>query len=382
MTIYWLLAVFILGSLVFSLGLRWYITKKHVNIWLMDYLRRLLQPAPKIQGPVHLMVMVVDHFELNGHQDRLHAWTVEYPKIVDQFRDADGHKPQHTFFYALDLMHEHELKVLQPLVEQGYGEFELHWHHAHDTSETFVQKLQEVMPVFQRYGYMQPVEEGKLACFAFIHGNWSLDNSRGAEFCGVDNEIQLLQELGCYADFTFPALFQTAQPRYINSIQYAVDDGAAKSYDTARQSQTGVQAQPNEFMIFQGPLTINWLDWRHKWHPNFEDGDLHAQATHGDPRRIKAWVRQAIHVAGRPEWQFVKLFSHGAQDHKSLVGPATARMFQYFQDHYNDGQKYVLHYVNAREAYNIVKAAEDGLQGNPNDYRDYKIPHPLKRITP
>jgi len=325
------------------------------------------------------MVCVVDHFELNGHKDRLLAWQNQYPKQVDQFRDADGHKPQHTFFYALDLLHEHELEALQPFVEQGYGEVELHWHHAHDTSDTFIETLENVMPIFQKYGFMKPIQPDTLACFAFIHGNWSLDNSRGAEFCGVDNEIELLQKLGCYADFTFPALFQAAQPCYINSIQYAIDNGHSKSYDSARESQAGTVAGSNEFMLMQGPLTINWLDWRHKWHPNFEDGDLHAQATHDDPRRIKAWVRQAIHVPGRPEWQFVKLFSHGAQDHKSLTGTATADMFKYFQNHYNDGQKYILHYVNAREVYNIIKAAEDGLDGNPNQYRDYKIPHPLKR---
>jgi len=40
---------------------------------------------------------------------------------------------------------------------------------------------------------------------------------------------------------------------------------------------------------------------------------------------------------------------------------------------YNDGQNYVLHYVTAREAYNIVKAAEYGLEGNPNQFRDFII---------
>ena len=36
----------------------------------------------------------------------------------------------------------------------------------------------------------------------------------------------------------------------------------------------------------------------------------------------------------------------------------------------------VLHYVSAREAYNIVKAAEAGMQGNPGDYRDFHLPPP------
>ena len=323
--------------------------------------------------------MVVDHFELNGHADRLEAWVKGYPAIADQFQDADGYKPKHTFFYALDLLHEHELPELKMLQDEGYGEFELHWHHADDTPETFMAELERVMPIFQKYNFMKPIKPDTLACFSFIHGNWSLDNSRGSEFCGVDNEIELLQAAGCYADFTFPALFHDAQPPYINSIRYTVDDGKPKSYVKARPAEVGVNEKPEEFMLFQGPMTINWRDWRHKWHPTFEDGDLHIKATHGDPKRIDAWVRQKIHVKGRPEWQFIKLFCHGAQDHKSVVGQATIDMFTYFDEKYNDGEKYVLHYVTAREAFNIVKAAEDGKTGNPNDYRDYLIPHPNKR---
>jgi hypothetical protein len=47
--------------------------------------------------------------------------------------------------------------------------------------------------------------------------------------------------------------------------------------------------------------------------------------------------------------------------------------FSYLEKKYNDGSRYALHYVSAREAYNIAKAAEDGKVGNPNAYRDYII---------
>jgi len=32
------------------------------------------------------------------------------------------------------------------------------------------------------------------------------------------------------------------------------------------------------------------------------------------------------------------------------------------------------------EAYNVVKAAEDGKSGNPEDYRDYRIPKPCNML--
>ena len=40
------------------------------------------------------------------------------------------------------------------------------------------------------------------------------------------------------------------------------------------------------------------------------------------PDRVKTWVDQNIHVAGRPEWVFVKVYTHGAPEDQaeSLLG--------------------------------------------------------------
>jgi hypothetical protein len=38
-----------------------------------------------------------------------------------------------------------------------------------------------------------------------------------------------------------------------------------------------------------------------------------------------------------------------------------------------------LHYVTAREAFNVAKAAEAGHAGNPADYRDFVLPPPANR---
>lgn len=61
----------------------------------------------------------------------------------------------------------------------------------------------------------------------------------------------------------------------------------------------------------------------------------------------------------------------------TLLGPATDAMHDHLERTYNDGKRYVLHYVTSREVYNIIKAAEAGRVGNPNDYRDYVLPPPL-----
>ena len=55
------------------------------------------------------------------------------------------------------------------------------------------------------------------------------------------------------------------------------------------------------------------------------------------------------------------------------------RCSRILERNYNDGVRYKLHYVTAREAYNIVRAAEDGKTGDPDAYRDYDISHPFNR---
>ncbi len=75
---------------------------------------------------------------------------------------------------------------------------------------------------------------------------------------------------------------------------------------------------------------------------------------------------------------FVKIHTHGTQerDIDTLLGAEMDAMHTHLERAYNDGRNYVLHYVTARETYNIIKAAEAGKTGNPADYRDYHLPPP------
>ena len=51
-------------------------------------------------------------------------------------------------------------------------------------------------------------------------------------------------------------------------------------------------------------------------------------------------------------------------------------LHEYLNARYNDGQEWVLHYVTAREMYNIAVAAMDGASGDPGDHRDHVVPPP------
>jgi hypothetical protein len=74
---------------------------------------------------------------------------------------------------------------------------------------------------------------------------------------------------------------------------------------------------------------------------------------------------------------FVKVHTHGAPETQaaSLLGEGGLLLHTALRQ-YNDGQRWRLHYVTAREMFNIALAAMDGKAGNPNEYRDYSISPP------
>ena len=89
-------------------------------------------------------------------------------------------------------------------------------------------------------------------------------------------------------------------------------------------------------------------------------------------------MSQGIQVEGRPEWLFVKLHTHGAPEPQaeSLLGAPGRELHRELARRYNDGREFVLHYVTAREMFNIALAGMHGRAGNPNDYRDYSLAPP------
>ena len=251
----------------------------------------------------------------------------------------------------------------------GLGEVELHYHHAYDTADTLRPQLQAAIEEFKQYGFLRTVD-GRTE-FAFIHGNSGLDNSNGPEMCGVNKEIQLLHELGCFADFTFPSLFEDSQPRSVNSIYAIRDDDGPKSYDR-RLPLTGLRDGTAELMMFQGPLIFALSSNVRHLFVDLDDGDVHG-AEHASPSRVDRWVRANVHVPQRPDWVFVKLFAHGIstpEDAEACLGEDFDETLSYLERTYNDGTKYVLHYITAREAYNLARAAGEGATGDPQQYLD------------
>ena len=222
---------------------------------------------------------------------------------------------------------------------------------------------------------MRTAEVNPRTAFGLIHDEGALDNSQSGS-CGLNNELTLLKELGCYADFTHPWGPDATHPRLVNRLYYAVDHPARpKSYDTGLPMEVG-QPPRGDLVIFEGPTVIR----RERFRLVYDRAEISADQP-PTPKRVDGWVRAGVHVRGRPDWVFVKAVMHGAikRDHDAVLGALRDRLHDDLESRYNDGTRYVLHYVTAREAYNIAKAAEQGQTGNPNAYRDFLIPPPVNR---
>jgi hypothetical protein len=296
----------------------------------------------------------------------------EYPRITEGCRDAAGSPPKRTWFLP-PCDHRHgNLRQLVSLCEQGYGEVELHLHHGKsepDTAENLEHVLRLCVRDYSEFGVFG-TEDGEKR-YGFIHGDWALANSRrDGRYCGVRNELQLLCDTGCYADFTFPSCNE-CNPRQINSIYYADNDqGHRLGYDCGTRVEKG--RTPSEgLMLIQGPLHPIFL--RNSPLSLRAFGDDITGGKPGTPRRVDAWVATWIHVKGKPDWVVVKVHTHGTTDASVVLAEPMRQTFQYLENAYNDGDKFFLHYVSARELYNIVKAAEEGQSGDPESFRDYRI---------
>lgn len=366
--------------------------KKYMHLWLGSYIRQCLAAKPQHQGPKHILFCFVDHFEpqwknkdIARERARVDRWYQDYPAMASQHKDADGHHPKHTFFYPEEEYRHEHLAKLADLSARGFAEIEIHLHHDDDTAENLTKTLTDFARVLHHEHGALPVhpETGQIQ-YAFIHGNWALDNSLpGGKHCGVDNELKILKETGCYVDMTLPSAPSPAQTQKINSIYYATGrSGKCKSHNSGTDVEVG-KAASGDLMILQGPLGINF-----KWRtatgmPHIENSDVR-KSMPMLKTRIDQWVNSNIHVTGRPEWVFIKVHTHGAQegDMDTLLNEPRHALHNYLEDKYNDGEHYVLHYVSAREMYNIAKAAESGESGNPDLYRNYFLKQPLfKRLA-
>ena len=185
-------------------AIAWFaIRQRQMQLWLPSYLRpcpedlaarrdiacrvRSVLESPQAE-PVDVFLAICDHYEPRcggaSHDTalaRVDRWCAEYPRLFGRFRDSGGRAPQHTFFFPQDEYHPDYLDRLAELCADGWGDV-------------------------HRHGLLRRDPTTGEIIYGFIHGNWALCNCRpDGRWCGVDQELTVLRETGCYADFTLPS---------------------------------------------------------------------------------------------------------------------------------------------------------------------------------
>ena len=282
--------------------------------WMPSYLegrvKRLgLRPAKRV------WVSLTDHFEpmggavsLDRARGRMQPWQQLWPEIASKApRDVDGRGPCFTAFYPQEEYQPEMLDTLARLTQLGCCDVEIHLHHNDDTAESFADKMRTFIRKLRDEHGLLHLHRGR-EVFGFIHGNWALDNSRpDGQWCGVKGELQVLRDLGCYADFTMPSAPSGTQSRIVNKIYWTTGDpDKPRGFDHGVEATVGGGVRGDLLMI-PGPL--GWR-FRDRLVPRTEMGEL-AVYDAPTPYRVERWLDLAPRIG---DDIFVKLFGHSARE--------------------------------------------------------------------
>jgi hypothetical protein len=345
--------------------------------------QRLLRRGTVGRRP-HLLVALADHFEpsivpeapdtfasRDEQERRVERWCREYPRLVDPWRDADGCSFRHTYFYPAEQDDKALVDQIALHCQEGWGELEIHLHHGVDRPDTAAETrrvLVQFRDALAARGCLSRWDGAGPPRYAFVHGNWALANSAGGANCGVDDEMQILAETGCYADMTLPSAPNRAQVQKINALyECALPLSGPAPHRRGRDLTVG--RAPAVFpLIVEGPLGLD-LSGR----PRIENSAVSARRP-ATLARLGLWQRAAITVAGRPDWVFIKLHCHGMDpvDDAAMLGEPMRAFLEAVTDPAQNGGATV-HFLTAREMVNVILAACDGKSGAPGDYRDYRL---------
>ena len=368
----WVVVVIVIPAVIVTTIISYIIYQKGHHHWLPTYAWSFVvgsHPLYTTDKIEHVMVVIADHHEQpfgEAAPSPASNWLKAYLETVQGLTDSYGNPVKYTWYYPYDHKRSEVVLLLNKAVYDGYGEIEFHWHHSHSDSVSFEQDLSQAVQWFSEHGAFisNPGEQPK---FSFIHGNWSLDNSLGDRYCGINNEIDLLSKYGGYMDLTFYCC-TNAQPSMSAALYYVTDDEESKSYDKGDRVRVG--RIDDRFLMMTGPVALDF----HTLH--FEFGQIESYWGSKWDTRVPLWINNSPYVMDRPEWRFVKLYTHGVQSKSLILSDRFREMWRTLES-YSKNHQVKLHYVTAREAYNIIKAAEAGLNEDPEKYRDYLIKPPL-----
>jgi hypothetical protein len=332
---------------------------RHAEIWLAPYLKDRLRRRMRPRKPKRAWVAITDHYEPLGSGTsietalgRVARWREKWPRIADDApRDSAGQRPQYSFFYPQEEYRRELLDGIAEMVRLGVGDVEVHLHHDNEQRESFIRKVAEYCRRLTCDHGLLHQQDGRTV-FGFIHGNWALDNSRpDGKYCGLNGEIALLRDLGCYADFTMPSLPSVTQGRIVNQIYWCTNNpgNRPKSFDHGIEATVG-GGRRGDLLMMTGPLGLRF---ERRLLPRLETGEL-AGYDLPTPSRVCQWFDLAPTIG---DDLFIKLYTHGAAEWnlKPLLNGGLANLFGWLEAE-ADRRDMEIHWATAWQMYQAADA--------------------------
>jgi ribosomal protein S11 len=336
---------------------------RHAEIWLLPYLKDRLRKRIRPAKPKRAWVAITDHYEPLGMGasvetalGRVAHWRDKWPRIADDAPlDAAGQRPQYSFFYPQEEYRRDILDGIAKIVRLGIADVEVHLHHDNEQRESFIRKVTDYCRrLTDDHGLLRQ-QDGRTV-FGFIHGNWALDNSRpDGKACGLNGEIALLRDLGCYADFTMPSLPSPTQGRIVNQIYWCTNnpDNRPRSFDRGIEATCG-GGRRGDLLMITGPVGLRFGE---RLLPRMEAGEI-AGYDLPTPARVHRWFDLAPTIG---DDLFLKLFTHGAQERNSepLLGGGLSILFRCLTEE-AERRGIEIHWATAWQMYQAADALISG----------------------
>lgn len=338
---------------------------RHAEIWLLPFLRERRQRHARGNAPKRVWVAITDHYEPLGlgasastALRRVAQWRERWPRIAsDAPPDTARQMPQYSFFYPQEEYRRDVVEGIAEIVRLGVADVEIHLHHENETPAVFTRKITEFCEqLTDNHGLLRQID-GRTV-FGFIHGNWALDNSHPqGKDCGLNGEIALLRDLGCYADFTMPSIPSPTQGHVINQIYWCTNnqDGRPKSFDQGIRAEPG-KGRQGDLLMITGPVGVRFGGRRML---RVESGEV-AGYDMPAPARVKQWFDVAPQIG---DDIFIKLYTHGAVERnlEPLLRDGLSNLYKWIADEAME-RNMEFRWATAWQMYQAVDALVNGQE--------------------
>lgn len=150
--------------------------------------------------------------------------------------------------------------------------------------------------------------------WAFVHGNWALAGS-DPSICCIEDEIQILMELGCYGDFTFPAGRSHCDPKILSVPYICKPIKMLKSYDNLAAEPASVAEgrhslfANDRFLIWNSEIKSDYSSLDYYYAPNrdrFKNTD----------NMVEVWLRKSVVI---DSCLYIKTHAHSMWSEYNLI---------------------------------------------------------------